>query len=58
MTKLQEEVCGALFKAFVEKLIEFINDDATGAHAEWGKYYEQVRKLFQSKAIDIVTKPV
>ena len=53
MTRLQEEVCGALYKAFSEKLVEFIIDDPTGAHAEWGKYFETTRKLFESKAINI-----
>jgi len=56
MTKLQEEVCGALFKTFSEKLNEFIQDDATGAHAEWVKWFETARKLFSAKQVDILPK--
>ena len=56
MTKLQEEVVKDHFKTFSARLQEFINDDATGAHAEWGKMYDQVAKAFLAKNINIITE--
>ena len=56
MTKLQEEVVRDHFKTFKGRLQEFINDDATGAHSEWSKMYDEVAKAFLAKNINIITE--